>query len=283
MDYLTSVSICKDENPYIIDFYLINKHLGVEKFLFFDREQDNLSQVFRGYKDVEVIYFPEPNRHHYAWAEGVKHLQGKTVWAQFIDIDQVVVPNPLYYDNIPDFLGENDALDGIALNWHTFGSNDFFFTPLDEEGWTRPKATYAAYAKRARGDRWVNNHIQSIVQVGLAQIRPWDTPHNCPMKEGSGMYNLRGEYVGGYTSSPPEQDEAFIAHYYTRSREEWENKLKKGRADTGTTHTLDPHWAEGYINDGIDISAGSLFDIHNSYMNEVEDLTVSNIWSKVVK
>lgn len=280
MDYLTNVSVVKGENLYIRDFVKIHRFLGVEKFLFFDREKDNLSEIFKGESAVEVVYFPEPNRHHYAWAEGVKHLQGKTVWAQFIDIDQVVVP--VEHGNIKEFLQHYENLSGLALNWHSFGSGGHEVRPQVPINGPKTfyEVPYLAYNKRARGDRWVNNHIQSIVQVEHAQTRPWDTPHNCPMKPGSGMYNTSGAYTGGYTSSPPIHNVAYVAHYYTRSREEWEAKLKKGRADTGTVLHLDPHWAEGYKNDGINI-VQDLFDVHNSFMNEVEDDTVAKIWNKI--
>ena len=285
MDYLTSVSVAKQENNYIEDFYQIHKRLGVEKFLFFDREQDNLSRNFRGYDDVEVLYYPEPGRHHHAWAEGVKHLKGKTVWAQFIDIDQVVVPgnnldNGDKYESIPEMLQDYEHCGALALNWHSFGSSHLEI-PFRQTGHCSGELdSYLLYINRAKSDKWINNHIQSIVQVDKAQTCPWGTPHNAPMLPGYNVHNAKGQITGGYLSSPPTHDAGFVAHYYTRSREEWNNKMAKGRADTGTTHMLDPHWAEAYKKEGIE-TAGDLFDVHNSYMNEVEDLTVSKIWKSI--
>ena len=278
MNYLSSVSICKQENPYIFDFYLMHRHLGVERFLFFDREQNNLSEIFKNHKDVEVIYYPEPNRHHYAWAEGVKFFRGKSKWVQFIDIDQVTVPT---CGSIPEMLERYEDCHAIGLNWHSFASSGrekpyYRLGPLG----IAIVDTYGAYTKRAKANRWVNGHIQSIVQVDHCESSPWGTPHNPPMKPGCNVFNTNKKVVYGYSSFPQLHDVGFIAHYYTRSREEWNKKIEKRRADTGETLNLDSHWKAALDDEGVD-TAGDLFDVHNSYMNEVQDLTVADIWNSI--
>jgi|SRR5579885_489865 len=264
MYYLTSCSIVKNEDNYIDDFVKIHKFLGVEFFLFFDRSDNPLSERFKGRSDIQVIHFPEPNRHAHAWAEGVKFFQGKTHWVQFIDIDQVTVP--MKTSDIKVMLQDYESYASLGLNWHSFGYNGRETEP--EPG----ISTYEAYTKRAMNiapSDWnpacifPNNHIQSIVQVDRADTRMWLDPHHPILLPNHFQVNEKKQYIRGPFNVPPSQEIGFIAHYYTRSREYWMKKCAKLRADTGTQGGLPEQ-----------------FDHHQLYMNVVEDLTVKNIWDK---
>lgn len=255
MYYLSSCSIVKNEDNYIDDFVAIHKHLGVEFFLFFDRSANPLSERFKGRTDIQVIHYPEPNRHAQAWRDGVKFFQGKSKWVQFIDIDQVTVP--MQTDDIKVMLQGYEAYGSLGLNWHSFGSNDRDTEPLIGT------STYEAYTKRAINLAPINNHIQSIVQVDFAQKVVWDDPHHPTMNPGQFQFNEKKLKFSGPFNIPPSQEIGFIAHYYTRSREYWAKKCAKLRADTGTIG-----------------STPSEFNHHQSYMNVVEDLTVKNIWNQ---
>lgn len=255
MYYLSSCSIVKNEDNYIDDFVKIHKHLGVEFFLFFDRSENPLSERYKGRPDIEVIHFPEPNRHAQAWREGVKYFQGKSKWVQFIDIDQVVVP--MQTNDIKIMLQNYEPAGALSLNWHTFGSNGRDVEP------PKGTSTYEAYTKRAVNLEPINNHVQSIVQVERAEYRTWDNPHFPPLV-GSTQWNTVKQSISGPFNIPPIQDTGFIAHYYTRSREYWANKLAKLRADTGTSF--------GTMDD---------FNNHQNYLNVVEDNTVKDIWNRI--
>lgn len=257
MHYLTSCSMVKQENPYIKDFVKIHRYLGVEHFLFFDREQNNLSEIFKHDKDIEVIYFPETpmTRHAHAWRDGVIHLTGKSKWVQFIDIDQVVVPKQV--TDIKVMLQNYEKYASLGLNWHTFGNSGRETEP--EEG----ISTYEAYTMRAVDQTPINNHIQSIVQPDRVEQVIWNDPHHPTVKKGETQINSILSPFKGPFNVPPFQDIGFIAHYYTRSKQYWANKIAKMRADTGT--------AVGTMAD---------FEHHQTYLNAVEDLTIKEIWNK---
>lgn len=255
MYYLSSCSIVKNEDNYIDDFVSIHKHLGVEFFLFFDRSTNPLSERYKGRSDIEIIHFPEPNRHAHAWREGVKHLTGRSRWVQFIDIDQVVVP--MQTNDIKVMLQNYEGTPALSLNWHTFGSSGRETEP------PQGVSTYEAYTKRAVNLEPINNHVQSIVQVERAEHRTWDNPHFPPLN-GQLQWNTAKQPFSGPFNIPPTQDIGFIAHYYTRSKEYWANKLAKLRADTGTPF--------GTMED---------FDNHQKYLNVVDDNTVKDIWNRV--
>lgn len=253
MYYLASCSIVKNEDDYIEDFITIHKHLGVEFFLFFDRSANPLSERFKGRSDIQVIDYPEPNRHAHAWRDGVQYFQGKSKWVQFIDIDQVTVPK--HTNDIKVLLQDYEQNPSLGLNWHSFGANNYEVEPQS--------STYEAYTKRAEGKTPINNHIQSIVQVEHAEVKTWGDPHHPPLHYGKFQFNERREAFKGPWNIPPSQNKGFIAHYYTRSREYWAKKCAKLRADTGTVG-----------------STVEEFDHHQSYMNTIDDDTVKKIWEQ---
>ena len=257
MYYLSSCSIVKNEDNYIDDFVTIHKYLGVEFFLFFDRSDNPLSERYKGRSDIEVIHYPEPNRHAHAWRDGVKYFQGKSKWVQFIDIDQVTVP--LQTNDIKVMLQSHEQHPSLGLNWHSFGSNGLETEP--DPG----ISTYQAYTKRAEGSTPINNHVQSIVQVDHALPHIWGDPHHPTLNPGKFQFNERNQQFNGPWNIPPSQNTAFIAHYYTRNRDYWAKKCAKLRADTGTPG-----------------STVQEFDHHQSYMNAVEDDTVKKIWEQAI-
>lgn len=256
MFYLASCSIVKNEDNYIDDFVAIHKHLGVEFFLFFDRSNNPLSERYKGRSDIHVIHYPEPNRHAQAWRDGVNWFKGKSKWVQFVDIDQVVVP--MKTTDLKEMLRPYEAKAALSLNWHTFGANGRETEP------PAGTSTYQAYTKRAANHEGINNHVQSIVQVDFALPDIWANPHFPPLHPGHEQWNEKQQTFHGPFNIPPSQDVGFIAHYYTRSREYWSNKLAKLRADTGTSF--------GTMQD---------FDNYQNILNVTEDNTVKDIWEKV--
>ena len=59
MKYLTIGSCLKNEESYIVDFIKYHRYVGVEHFVFFDREYYPLYDLIGKEPDVEIVYFPE--------------------------------------------------------------------------------------------------------------------------------------------------------------------------------------------------------------------------------
>lgn len=257
MFYLTSCSIVKDEDDYVQEFVDIHRFLGVEHFLFFDRSKNPLSEKFKDQKDITVIHFPEPKRHAEAWMEGAKYFNGKSVWTQFIDIDQVLVPKNTL--DLKEMMKDYEAFPAVGFNWHSFGNSGH-----ETEDFTQ--STYERYTKRALGNAGINGHLQTCAKPDqIIQGQIFSDPHHAPLINGQLQCNEAKGAIpfNSPFNVPPIQNIGFIAHYYTRSREYWAKKIAKQRADTGT-------------------SSGTMadFDHHQTYLNAEDDLTVKNIWDK---
>jgi hypothetical protein len=257
MHYLCSVSLVKNESRYLREFYTINKHNGIEVFLFLDRSTEGVPvrEIFKGHTDVHVVNYPEisGNRHADGWAVGMNFFQGKSKWTAFIDIDQCLI-SPIHND-VRTVLQEFESYAAIGVNWHTFGANNREVEP------DLSMSTYEAYTRRAVSENPINRHVQSIVQIDRAIIKSWPNPHVPFLKSGEVHVDENKNVFHPPYTTVASQEKLFIPHYYTRSREFWNAKLLRKRADTGSNY--DP---------------AATFEHYQSFLNEVEDFTVKNIW-----
>lgn len=253
MRYLTVGSVVKHEESYLQDFVDFHRKVGVEHFVFLDREYDALSLLFRDQADVEVIHFPEVpgNNHTGAWAQLIAMQTGETEWLACIDADQVLVPQQeqdvkVILDRYLDFAA-------VQPNWHTFGDSDH--TIRD------PGSLYERFLMRAESDDPISSHTQFICRPDRALPIPATDPHHCRLADGEIAVNTDKREVQGAFSRPNRHDVLWIAHYLTKSREEWMIKNAKGRADV-LGAKMPMHF----------------YEEHNAICNQVEELRVRDLW-----
>lgn len=255
MNYLTLASILKDEHDYMSDFVKYHKFVGVEKFVFYDREYHKLHHMFKDDPSVTVIHFPEPKTHADAWCEAVRAHQTNTVWLALIDADQALVPMKTF--NVKEVLEDYKNYAALQMNWHTFGAGG-----QDKK---TNGSLYERFIKRAKATEGVNAHTQSIVQPSKIEIRRWSDPHHAPVKNGQISVNENKVRVQGPFSNPPSHNILWCAHYYTKSKEEWNKKNAKGRADIPGQFI-----------------PSTLFEEYNKFCNNEEELRVRDIWGKII-
>jgi hypothetical protein len=254
MTYLTLGSCFKDELPYVEEFVKYHKSVGVEKFVFFDREYCQLKEMMKNDLDVEVIHFPDVsgNVHAQAWASLTSYCNGKTQWLALIDADETLVP--VKTNDVKEILKNYEEFAAIQLNWHTFGSSG---QDKKEKG-----SVYERFLMRAKNGEGVSNHCQYIVQPHRSTFdRPHD-PHTPRLPPNEISVNTNKQQVNGPFNTPQLHDILYVAHYITKSKEEWGFKNSKGRADIF----------------GQNIPYTD-FDAHNSICNAVEERRVLELWN----
>jgi hypothetical protein len=231
------VCIAKDEDDYIDEWVDYHLKLGVDRVFIY--ENDWRSERRDG---VTTIPFDGPGRQIYAYNDFI-FTNGETGivydWAIFIDVDEFICLKK--HKTIKDFLREYGSIpsqvDGIAMNWMTFGSNNASPSGSVLERFTR----------RAENPE---RHIKLIVNLNGDRLMMG--PHHS-----YGFWiDTNGQVGSGQNNFVPATDVIQLNHYFCKTRQEYEKKMARGRADWYV-----PRRPED-------------FDYYDK--NEVEDLTALN-------
>jgi hypothetical protein len=255
MNYLTLGSVWKMENTYALDFIKYHKSIGIEKFIILDREYNQLKEMIKNEPDVEVLHYPDTaeNVHAEGWASLIRHCDGKTKWLALIDADEALVP--VKTNDVKEILKDYEEFAALQFNWTTLGSGG---QDKKEVG-----SLYERFTMRAKLNEGINNHCQFIVQPHRSTYNRCLDPHHPNLKPGEISVNTNKQQVNGPFNTPQLHDILYVAHYITKSREEWDIKNAKGRGDIF----------------GQKI-AYTDFDAHNSICNQEKEIRMSDLWNR---
>jgi hypothetical protein len=138
-----------------------------------------------------------------------------------LDADEFLLP--LKHADCRDFLASVAKFEHVAVHWVMYGSSGHVSRP---DGLVTRVYTY-----RAKG---TNQHIKTIYRPNERKSN-FASPH---FMLPSQYVNAAGEPVtwnpkklGGKAISHPAADIARVNHYYTKSREDYDQKLRRGRSD----------------------------------------------------
>jgi FkbM family methyltransferase len=249
---LSVCAILKNEAPYLIEWLEFHKIVGVERFyLYNNNSTDNPLDIVQPYiESGEVIW------HDWSLIPGqmpayehcLETYRQGSEWIAFIDLDEFLFPTEK--DDLKEVLEEFYDCPAVAVNWLVFGSSGHKIRPdgLQVENFT----------KRGENDWEINKHIKSIVRP-VEAMRP-HTPHDFIYLNDRVAAIENKEPIVGPWSPTNSVQKLRINHYMTRSLQESQEKMLRGRADA-----LDPRpW---------------MFDF--SDRNEVEDLTIQRFIPKL--
>jgi hypothetical protein len=253
----TSIVACmKNEAPYLKEWIEFHKLVGFEHFYLYDNQcTDDTREVLKPYEEsglVTVNELPLPNCQLAAYYHALYSYRYECDWMAFIDIDEFLF-SPKGED-IKVFLTDFKALPAVTPQWMTFGSNGHEQKP---EG-----LVIENFTKRGPSEKDAfepNKHIKSIVNPKVT-VCPAGTPHNFFYMSPNPPVNEQGhQNTGPYREGEWTYDKIRINHYYCKSKEEYQEKINRGRADAPQAEQeLSRTWED--------------FDKHDN--NEVEDLTI---------
>jgi hypothetical protein len=218
-------AIAKDEGPYLVEWAVYHHLLGFDPILVYNHDStDDSAELLALLEDrgiaegVEWAVKPNQRPQKRAFAAGHERLRGQVDWIAFIDIDEfVVLPR---HDDIGAFLGDYDHMDAIAVNWKMLGSSGH---REYEPGLVMERFTGCA-TREFDGNR----AIKAIARPeGFTAPRP----HTCDFNESVTYMTVAGEAIpaGEGRSEQVTHDPIRLNHYFTKSWEEWEWKMKRGR------------------------------------------------------
>lgn len=226
--YQYDVSICciiKDENEYLDEWMNYHLSIGVKHFFIYDNESSiavkhtlkNLGLL----QYATVIKIKGKSMQMSAYRQGLKDFRMATKWMAFIDVDEFIVPKSTNCD-LPLFLKDYEVYGGLGINWLIFGSSGLKTKQNSSQ--------ISTFTLRSDINFHTNRHIKSIVQTQF--VTSVDNPHYVLYKPGYFCVNENFQKING-AFSDVNINKIQINHYYCRSLEEYEQKIKRGRSDDG--------------------------------------------------
>jgi hypothetical protein len=225
VDTIALCAIFKDEAPFLLEWIAFHKMIGVDHFVLFDNGSDDggsalvRESVFA--RNVTLVDWPDRPGQISAYRHYVTHHARRFTWSGFLDLDEFI--HPMAFNSLRDVLRDPsyDGFSAILLNWLVFGASGHDRRP--------PGPVIDAYVHRLPVDDPVNRHVKSLVR-SADLLDAGTTPHVFPTT-GPACTPL-GQQVPAHAMQERVCHEVMaINHYYTRSREDWDTKLGRGRAD----------------------------------------------------
>lgn len=225
--YCSLCLITRDENEYLEEWLRWHIGQGVEHFYIYDhgskqpvREQvDGLGEEIAG--KVTVIDWSGSHRDAQpdAYNDCLARFRGESRWIGFIDTDEQIEVKT--GQTLPQFLKGYEEYAGVLAVWVTFGACGQVkkLPGLLRERFTVPNHSC----------KWNDCAGKVIVQPVYMERM---VIHNGKTKVGFVVVDEHGNEVYDYsmTSCHPSTDYICVNHYYTKSYEEWLNKLRRGTA-----------------------------------------------------
>lgn len=239
MKYLSICAIFKWEWPWLKEWIDYHCRLGVEHFYLVGNEcgsdKEKSINILSPYIDRGIVDLSFDDRRGLQLDVYnnifLNQCRENSRWVAFIDLDEFIVP--MQKNNIPDLLCSYEDHAALAINWWIFGSSNFV---------KRPNSILDFKMK----NMFPNYHVKLIVNP--AMTIEFINPHYAVFAEGFGAVNENYSQVFSHESEPS-VDKIRINHYLTKSRQDFENKMKRGRATTATLVRTNEMWLDSQDKD----------------------------------
>lgn len=237
MRFLSLLAIIKNEEEYIKEFIRFYRIHGVEHFYLYDNESTiPLDETLRDFRDVCTITRVAGRQQQVAaYNHFVKNFGGETEWVAVFDVDEFVLPKQ--HTTLRDFVTDTGRnTDCISINWVIFGNGPHVSKPAG--GQVIENYLYSEGRQ--------HKNVKSVVRTKA--IRKFKHPHFPELKWFRKHVNAAGNPMSGAENTEETTHIIQLNHYFTKSLEEYETKLRSRRADTGEIrleNRRDMEWMRG--------------------------------------
>jgi Glycosyltransferase family 92 len=227
---LAVAAIVKDEGRYLEEWLAYHILLGCDHFYLFDNGSTDNSQellkkfVTYGYVTrIDWPLFPgQIDAYNYA-ARNFGHL---TEWLAFIDVDEFFALKR--HRSLPEFLSTMDG-DQLLVFWRMFGHSGH-----------RERPSGLVIKNYVHCDSQLSPVTKAIVRpdrVRTVQV------HNCITTAGRTVNDVGAPLHEDWMHPEPDRSDESICinHYFTRSYEDYEEKIRRGQVDGRTGKILQPY------------------------------------------
>ena len=233
---LAIVAVIKDEAQNLKEWMDYHLAAGVDHFYLYDNgSTDETRALLEPYiKTRFVDYFSVPGAlvQIPAYNDAVHRFRFACRYMAFIDCDEFIFPKSdrSIVEVVDEILAANAQAAALGINWQVFGSSG-------QETADYSKGVLERFTNRAPSD-WFepmtketlpvgNIHIKTIANPRL--IRYIVNPHYAYYLDGAFAVNSNGERVRTWGNEPVLADKIVVNHYFTKSKEEFLAKMKRGR------------------------------------------------------
>ena len=217
MYYAVICAIAKDEDEFLKEWVVYHLLLGFDHIIIYDNGSKNPIRILlKEYIEenlVSVQDYPTQNAPQLsAYFHCLKNWKEKTCWMAFIDIDEFI--GPLQDNDIRTFLDRFEEYAGVGIHWMMFGSN--------------------GHLKRPKGNV-IENYTESIGLSNLYKsiVHPREVTY--PLSPHHFQYAQRfcvneDQICLPHVQSYPTASTIQINHYYYKSQQDYEDKIRRGIA-----------------------------------------------------
>ena len=226
---ICDVAICaivRLENRYLHEWVEWHHNLGVKKFFIYDNSKpgdERPAEVLQDYIQqgiVEIVPWARyGNVQCQAYDDCYRQHGREFAWIGFIDIDELVMLKK--HKSIPDMLNQHsDKADVVVLHWMMMG--DSGLTHYD------PRPMWERFTQPAPQKAPEMLHVKSFVRGGIGGLSYSADPH-MPYQPVLRVVNPDGsQQKQSAISEKDEKSVAYLAHYFTKTAEEYVQKMMRG-------------------------------------------------------
>jgi len=232
------IAIAKFENQYLEEWISYHLKIGFDFIHIYDNSDYGDIAIPEKYKNKVIVYpYSGEAMQLKAYKDFIVNKSGSNLnqWILPMDIDEFLVLKK--YKNIKQFISQRGNQKAVAFNWRIFGSNFH----LVNNG-------QSVLSRFTRASRDICKPIKCIFHRSAiddcSDCVIFSNPHLPKMKRDFPIYNCEGGIIldeppyGGNTTNKA-LDIAYIAHFYTKSQEEFNIKRKRARSDNGGLRNQD--------------------------------------------
>lgn len=240
------VCIAKDEDNYIKEWIDYHHKIGFDDIYIYENDWE-CKIDFPNF--VHKIPFPgkvQQNNSYNHFLYNYSHLYD---WCMMIDVDEYFVPYG--YKNVGECLSNYSDYLGVGFNWKLFGSNGYDKVENNN---------YSVIQRFTKSQIGYNQHIKTTLNLSLLRtiLNINQLIFVCPHCVNIGLnYNTiinaqKSSYVYGPFNKINDDNLKipYIAHFITKSKEEFYERRSKCRADTETPRDdIEGFWKEHNLNE----------------------------------
>jgi len=216
-------AIVKHERPHLLEWLAFHKLMGVERVWLAINEDDptdTLELIAPLIRSGFVVwaYMPGPAKQLAAYYWGrYEAEQLKCRWVAFIDADEFLMPRGEV--TVCQALANCPDCAALAINWTMFGASGVV---------QRPEYVIEANVMRLPHNNGVNKHVKLVAKP--ERVIEFYDPHAAGFTNEGFAASPAGVKLEGQFQ-PFTEGPLLLHHYFLRSREDYYDKIERGRAD----------------------------------------------------